>query len=290
VLKHYPFDGVYYDWVQPVYCNNPAHAGETTNGVSGARGLGAFALSPTGHWALDEYLELLEWTRERVGPDKLILLHTSNSPFMALENFSNGVVTMEWGYGKLSTAMPAPSALPLEWNLVGARSRTVTEYGNVAAEAPAELHQLFYLTAMITGIAVFPASDGLLETFEILKPLGNLEQYQFEDWRNNAVDFNRAKCYSGVYSRPGEAYVILVNLGPKPARSRCSVNLKALKHPIELPATALLTQKGRTTALNAAALAGQGEIVSIPAADGILIHFHQAGKYMNRSAENPGPA
>ncbi|MGH9469562.1 MAG: DUF6259 domain-containing protein, partial [Terriglobia bacterium] len=150
VLKHYPFDGVYYDWMQPLYCNNPLHAGKESNGVSGAKGLGAYAFSPTGHWAIDDYLELMEWTRERVGPGGLLLIHDSNSPVMAIENFTNAIVTMEWGYGKLSTAMPHPRNLPLEWSLVGARARAVTEYGNIDKSAPAELHQLFYLTTMIT--------------------------------------------------------------------------------------------------------------------------------------------
>jgi len=49
VLKSCPFDGVYYDWNQALYCNNPVHVGKTSNGVSGVKGLGTYALSPTGH-------------------------------------------------------------------------------------------------------------------------------------------------------------------------------------------------------------------------------------------------
>ncbi|MGH9326971.1 MAG: DUF6259 domain-containing protein [Terriglobia bacterium] len=273
VLKHYPFDGVYYDWIQPVYCNNPLHVGKSSNGVSGAKGLGAFAFSPTGHWALDEYVELLEWTRERVGPDKLILLHTSNSPFMALENFANAVVTMEWGYGKLSTVVPPPATLPLEWNLVGARSRAVTEYGNIAPAAPPEIHQLFYLTAMITGIATFPASDGVLKLFKLLKPLGNLEQYQFEDWRNKAVRLSGAKCYSAVYSRPGEAYIVLANFQPASREVNCTVHLQALKPPLSSIRSAELVNAGSRESVNAGALTARGARIDLPGAGARLLHL-----------------
>lgn len=273
VLKHYPFDGIYYDWMQPLYCNNSLHVGKETNGVSGAKGLGALAFSPTGHWAIDEYVELMEWTRQRVGPGGLMLIHDTNSPVMAIENFTNAIVTMEWGYGKLATAMPPPRTLPLEWTLVGARARAVTEYGNIDKSAPPELRQLFYLTTMITGIAPWPASDGALALFKLLKPLGDLEQYQFQNWRNQAVRLSRAKCYSAVYSRPGEAYIIVANMNSKRARVNCAVDLRALKNPMSAPSSASLIASSGKTQLDHSALTGAGERIELPTAGAVLIHI-----------------
>ncbi|MGH2509387.1 MAG: DUF6259 domain-containing protein, partial [Ktedonobacteraceae bacterium] len=232
VLKNYPFDGVYYDWNLALYCNNPLHVGKESNGVSAAEGLGTYALSPTGHWDVDELLDFVEWSRERVGPDGLVLLHTTMAPMFATENFANAVCCMEFGYGKVSTSMPKPAALPLEWNFGGARARAPIEYGAVAKGAPKELHQLFYLTTLVTGVATWPASDGALELFKVLKPLGDLTRYQFSDWRNRVVRLDRDDCFSAVYSRRGETYLVLANFAAEAREVKCTVDSQALKHPL----------------------------------------------------------
>jgi hypothetical protein len=275
-LKNYPFDGVYYDWNQALYCNNSLHVGKATNGVSGARGLASLALSSTGHWDVDELLELMEWTRERVGPKGLILVHNSMNPMLAVENFVNAICTMEWGYGRVSTAMPRPEDLPLEWNMVGARARAVIEYGSTAPRAPAQVRQQFYLTALITGVATWPASDGALELFKLLKPLGDLGQYRFEDWRNKAVSLGHPDCYSAVYSHPEEAGIVLANLGAAPAKVNCLVNLGAFSHPLASVGAATLTSEGKTSSLDPAALAGAGQEITIPAASASLIRLRRA--------------
>ncbi len=57
VLKNSPLDGVYYDWNVALLCCNPLHEGR-----SGANA------PAQGHWDIDELLNLMEWTRQRVGP------------------------------------------------------------------------------------------------------------------------------------------------------------------------------------------------------------------------------
>jgi hypothetical protein len=275
-LENLPFDGVYYDWNQPLYCNNPLHVGKASNGVTTAKGLGALALSPTGHWDVDELIELMEWTRERVGPHGLILVHNTMNPMLAVENFVNAVCTMEWGYGEISTAMPKPEDLPLEWNLAGARSRAIIEYGAIASDASAQLRQQFYLTALVSGVATWPASDGALKLFKLLKPLGDLNQYQFEDWRNKAVRLSHADCYSAVYSRPDEACIVLANLGPVTVNVNCFINLFALRHPIAAVAAVTLASEGQESNLDPTALTGAGQEITIPAASASLIHLRRA--------------
>ena len=65
VLKNHPLDGVYYDWNVALYCENPLHEGK------------APANRPRGHWDMDELLDLMEWTRQRVGPDGLVIIHNT---------------------------------------------------------------------------------------------------------------------------------------------------------------------------------------------------------------------
>ncbi|MGH9470347.1 MAG: hypothetical protein ACRD1N_08410, partial [Terriglobia bacterium] len=133
------------------------------------------------------------------------------------------------------------------------------------------------LTTMITGIAPWPASDGALEVFKLVKPLGNLEQYQFEDWRNRAVHLSRAQCYSAVYSRPGESYIILTNMNSKPARVMCSVDPAKLKSPLGTLSSASLIAPTGTTRLDSSALTGAGERITLPAASAVLIHLTGPG-------------
>ncbi len=270
VLKHQHFDGIYYDWNVALYCNNPLHMGKSSSGVSGEEGLATWAKSRTGHWDVDELLELMEWTRERVGPEGLVTVHNTMVPMLAVENFADYVVGMEWGYGVLRDAMPKPQDLPLEWNFAGARSRADIEYGTIDPAAPPRIHRLFYITTLMTGTAPWPASNEAAELFQILKPLGNLDQFQFQDWRNRAVRIGSEDFLSVVYSRPGEAWILLANLQPKAREAVCRIDLRAFQNPISSVGSAALVDKEKTESLNAQNLTGKGEKIPLPA-DGVRL-------------------
>ncbi len=273
VLKHHPWDGIYYDWNLAMYCNNPLHMGKTSNGVSSDKGLAAYAYSGTGHWDVDEFLEMIEWTRERVGPDGLVTLHNTGVAMLAAENFADYVVGMEWGSGKLLDGMPKPDQLPPEWNFTGARSRGDIEYGTIDAKAPQRIHRLFHLTALMTGTAPWPASDEAADLFKILKTLGDIEQYQFEDWRNRAVKLDGNDLLSAVYSRPGEAYILLANLQRESRTISSFIDPRALKHPLTSALSAKLIDQGMSQGLDARRLTGEGEQISLPG-DGVrLLHL-----------------
>jgi hypothetical protein len=166
--------------------------------------------------------------------------------------------------------------LPLEWNLAGARSRAIIEYGSIAASAPTLVRQKFYLTALITGVATWPASDAALELFKLLKPLGDLNQYRFDDWRNEAVRLSNTDCYSAVYSRPNEAGVVIANLAPTPVTLNCVIDPRALKYPIASVGAATLDIEGLSSDLAPSALTGTGEEIAIPAVSAALIRLRSA--------------
>ncbi len=109
VLKNHPLDGVYYDWNVALLCCNPLHE------------MGRDRAAPAqGHWDIDELLDLMEWTRNRVGPNGVVIVHNTTTPMFATENFADYVVATEWGYGKWTDRAPDLQDLPLEWSLVGA--------------------------------------------------------------------------------------------------------------------------------------------------------------------------
>lgn len=269
VLRNHKLDGVYYDWNVALYCNNPLHAGRNSNGVSGETG--TLALSPTGHWDMDELLELMEWTRQRVGPKGLVILHNTMSPMFATENFADRVVGMEWGYGRLSRSVPPVQQLPLEWNFAGARSRGVIGYGSLEKGAPERVARVFTLEALLTGVTPWPADAEATALYKILTPIGDLTRYRFADWRNRAIKLDAPDCISAVYSRAGEAWILLGNTGGQVKRVRLRISPGNLPVPLESLRSLEQIRGGRKVTLNAVSATGQGELVSIPPGEAVLL-------------------
>ena len=272
VLKNHAFDGVYYDWNVALFCNNPRHVGKQSSGVSGERGLAGLAISPTGHWDIDELIQLVEWTRRRVGPEGLFIIHNTLAPMFTTENFADHVVGMEFSYGRIATAMPPLEDLPLEWAFAGARSRGVIVSGTVADTAPPRIRRLHALAGLMTSVTPWRANPEAIEFAGRLKPLGDIERYRFEDWRNKAVEMSARQGYSAVYSRPGEAFVLLANFGAEPKPVLCAVNPRNLPHPLSRVASAEIAGGAK---LNAANLTGSGERITIPAGDVVLLRLKE---------------
>jgi hypothetical protein len=272
VLKNHDLDGVYYDWNVALYCNNPIHVGDSSNRVSGEEGLGALALSATGHWDMDELVEFMEWTRKRVGPDGLVILHNTMTPMFVTENFADYVVGMEWGYGKLLKDIPPITDLPLEWNLVNARSRGIIGYGTIAPNAPSHLHQLLALETLLTGVAIWPATDKTLSLYRVLRPLGDIERYKFEDWRNRAVSLDSDNCSSALYSCPDECYILLGNFDHRPVTVTCILKPDNLPWPMSEIASAKYLHENKWKSLRANALAKGGENLTISSRGVVLLH------------------
>lgn len=265
VLQNHPLDGVYYDWNVALLCNNPLHEPK-------GRGSGSAA-----HWDIDELLQLMEWTRERVGPKGLVILHNTTTPMFAAENFADHIVANEWGYGKWSGAGPKLSELPLEWSLVGARSRGVISYGQLDAKSPRRLHRVFALQALVSGVTPWPASPETFELFPLLKPVGDLETCRFADWRNAAVTLNGERCASAVYSRPEESWLLIANYGETSQTITCKLDPTKLPFPLSVPRTLTLEAKSNSNQasapenLNAATLLGSGIQLTLDPDSAVLL-------------------
>ncbi len=269
VLKNHPLDGVYYDWNVALLCSNPLHE----PGVDPAG-------PAKGHWDMDELLELMEWTRARVGMDGLIIVHNTKVPMFALENFADYVVATEWGYRKWTDRAPDLEDLPLEMSLAGAIPRGAISYGVLDRNAPRRLHRLFAIEAFLNGVAPWPASEETFALLPLLKPLGDIGEYRFADWRNQAVTLSHARCAAAVYSRPGEAYLLMANLDAEPREVTCVLDPQGLPHPLASPTSA--TRLAATAAgsgsralsdassLDVRQLVGEGLKIAIPG-DGVIL-------------------
>lgn len=270
VLKNHPLDGVYYDWNVALLCYNARHEPSHTQGTA------------QGHWDIDELLDLMEWTRQRVGPNGLVILHNTTTPMFAMENFADAIVATEWGYEKWTHRAPDLESLPLEWSLAGARTRGVISYGTIDSQAPRRLHKLFALEALLGGVTPWPASPEAVALASALQPIGNIEACQFADWRNQAVRLSDSRCASAVYSRPNEAFLLLANLESTPRELSCTLDPRRLPHPLDRLVTATRLDMGALTGTNSSPradanldvrqLVGDGLRITLPGDDAILIH------------------
>jgi len=273
VLKNHNLDGVYYDWNVSLLCSNPEHITKKTSVVSQDKAKKGPGNTGATHWDMDELIELMEWTRKRVGPDGLIIIHNTRVPMFVTENFANYVVGMEWGYKKWSKSAPKLDELPLEWDFVGARSRGVIGYGIIDRNAPRRLHKLLALEALLTGVTPWPASPEAIDLYKILKPLGDVEQYKFKDWRNKAVKVKDGNCASAVYSRSGEAYILLGNFENEQKDVAFTINLSNLQYPLRSANSAKIIDEGSSINLSLDKLTGNGENITVPGDGAILIHI-----------------
>ena len=261
VLTNHPLDGVYYDWNVALLCCNGLHEGKPAGEVG------------AGHWDIDELLSLMEWTRQRVGPRGLAIVHNTTTPMFATENFSSHVVANEWGYGKWKDKAPGLNDLPLEWSLVGARPRGVISYGQIDAQSPKRLQRVFALQALLSGVTPWPASAESSELCSVLKPIGDFASWKFADWRNQAVALQGGQCGSAIYSRPGEAYLLVANFEGSAREIVCSVRPEKLPFPVkDLTAATMLLRAAGDKQLNpdVRRLAGSGVTLSM-AADSVVL-------------------
>jgi len=91
-----------------------------------------------------------------------------------------------------------------------------------------------------------------------------------------------ARCASAVYSRAGEAYLLVANLDPTAREVTCVLHPEKLPHPLAQPATALRlpapaapsgnSDQQDASVLDVRQLIGEGVKITIPGDDTILIH------------------
>jgi hypothetical protein len=270
VLKNHPLDGVYYDWNVALFCENPLHEANR-NGAATA----------DGHWDIDELLDLMEWTRSRVGSGGLVIIHNTTTPMYATENFADYVVATEWGYQKWTDRASDLRDLPLEWSLVGAVPRGVISYGTIDSNAPQRLHRLFAIEAFLGNVTPWPTNEETFALLPLLQPLGDIRSYRFADWRNQAVTLSDNRCASAVFSRPGEAYLLLANLDQSPREVACAVHPQKLPYPLTGPVTvtrlagAATASGSQASSLNGSQLVGEGVKIAMPGDGAIMIHVRQ---------------
>jgi hypothetical protein len=229
--------------------------------------MGDWALRPEGHCDIEELLDLVAWTRQRVGPEGLMIIHNTMAPMAAIENYADSIVAMEWGYSRLASAAPALAELPLEWSFMGHRSRGVIGYGCLETDAPERVHRQMTLRAVLTGSVPWPVDDLATTMFAPLTHR-DLSDYKFEDARWAPVQPGDDHTAAAVYHRAEHALLVVGNLADEARTVRCGVEVGALElAPAE---TYVVKVGGVETLMTATDLGGEGVEVSV-AGDGVEV-------------------
>ena len=187
VLRNHDFDGIYYDWCVALPCRNKKHA--------------RFM-----HWDIDEFLQHLEWTRERVGADGVMYLHQSNNPFVVASNMANFVLTFEEG----NIEKVNPDIFPPDAQFMGN-----VPVGVLPGKAGAEAIRRFVLCGLLNHLS---SDTNKREALKIGKQTAGIDftRYRrFENHRTTAVKVSRKGLRAAVYWNDKEALVMLVNMSDK---------------------------------------------------------------------------
>lgn len=104
VLKNHAFKGIYFDGCNGCECESREHA-------SGS------------HWDNDSFLELLEWTHNRIGADGELYLHMTGVPNLAAENLATLVLTEELSRPRITSEMFTPHV-----HFLNVVSRQITDF------------------------------------------------------------------------------------------------------------------------------------------------------------------
>lgn len=197
------FDGIYYDWVMTLPCNNKAHNEKL-------------------HLGTDGVIDLLAWTRRLVAPQGTLILHLyGKMPSIAFENFADLVVNMEEVSG--AEQMMTMDRIPIVTTLAESIERSPCPSYRRDRERERNQNNIAHLavlgmfpwsgsagtgTAGGTGGATY---EETLKLFRAFKPY-QLADYRFHDALSGAVRTSWEDVYGAVYGSREPAVVVISNV------------------------------------------------------------------------------
>ncbi len=187
-LSRHAFDGIYYDWCFPEPCLNKAHR-------------------PYRHWDVESFIDLLEWTRERVGPKGEMYLHMSQVPFITAGNMATYILDLE----EYAPAKITPDMFPPYTHFTNACPHGVLIQEGKGDKSP----MLFALCALLNHASVDDSRPEALATFKVTARIDFTRYKKFENHRTMAVRTSKRDVRSAIYWNEREALVLLANLSEK---------------------------------------------------------------------------
>lgn len=252
ILATYHFDGVYFDWVSSLFCNNRRHCGHD-------------------HITSDQILEFLEWTREFLGPERVLIIHTSGSPYMAAESYADATIVFEEIYGPpaLLTEPPLVDYFQPQMDMAECIQRLLCP--SILAFKGEESARKFVANEMAAGLISYLGQSTspehpLSKNFHRLKNY-HLDQYTRLPALRAPVRTESEDVRAAIFYNDREILLIPANVNrPEPVQSRIFLELKQLPGIWNKQQNfQLLTESGERIFLTCADLESKGIQVDLDA-------------------------
>jgi hypothetical protein len=190
VLKNHAFDGVYYDWTLPLPCYNKQH-------------------HPYTHWDIEEFIRVLEWSRERVGGDGMLYLHMSLEPFIVAENMATCVLVYE------SPHPPRPTN-----DMFPPIAEFMKTCPHFVLSTPAQISdpKRFLLYSLLSHVTVDNPSQEFLSAYKVISKINFTKYKKFSGYLQSPVPVSSREVLSALYWNENEALVLLANFSDKTVR------------------------------------------------------------------------
>ena len=201
VLRNHAFKGVYYDWCSAKECYSPKHGKH--------------------HWDTRELVDLLIWSRNRVGKEGAVYLHLTHEPNITAGNIATLVLTEESGGSIVSPAMFSPHA-----HFMNVTSRQVCCMlpGN-ASDAD---HRRYALCALLNHATVSHSTKVYTDFYaQYQKEMEETTLYDHHTAPGEGmVQAGNSRCGTGAYwNNSGEVMLFLANLSDSKEKSSWQVDL-----------------------------------------------------------------
>ena len=213
VVETLGFDGVYYDYAHYWFCNNRLHSrGDHTN--------------------IDDLIEFLEYTRDLVGEDGVVLLHQSGwFPCVLVENYADGLIMFEdtssWREMPPLEKFP-PNTLHLRFMNVAPRIPCPLYNAPDGVKASWDLCAKCVLFGAFPWQGLGPESEPVLALFEAFRAF-DLSRFRFEDYTRGYVKTSDTAIKGAVYFNDERILTVLSNVEDRAVeRFTWTVDLKRL--------------------------------------------------------------
>lgn len=203
VLERHAFDGLYFDWTCALPCLNRAHR-------------------PYAHWDIEGFMDLLEWSRERVGEDGILYLHTSLTPFIMADNLATCVLVYEMPRPNRVT----PDLFPPVAEFMKTCSRLVVHGGPQSTDP--RRHMLYCLLSHVT---VDCPAEEFLAAYGLLQRIDFTRYKRFANHLVSPATTPAEQVRTAVYWNEDEALVLLANLSGRRQRCRWALDVERLGWP-----------------------------------------------------------
>ena len=200
LLSKHAFDGLYYDWTFALPCLNRAHRGYV-------------------HWDIEEFIRVMEWSRERVGPEGILYLHMSLEPFVVAENLATCVLVYE---------SPAPGRPTRDMFPAIAEFMKTCSHFVLTTGAQKKDPRRYLMYALLSHVTTDAPSGEFLKAYDTISAIDFTKYRQFADYLRSPAATSTSDVLSATYWNESEGLLLFANMSEQPLAFDWTLDAKRL--------------------------------------------------------------